>query len=98
MIAAFGGLATGLGALWRARGDQAAALTEVALNLVKPLQTRIDSLEAEVRLLRTENAQLREEIHTLRIENHILRDGVRRLAAQIQSLGHTPVWTPEDEA
>ena len=91
------GIATAVAAYRKAGMDEAQVLANTALHLVEPLNRRLTKLEAEIETLREENRVLRLQIHELQVENRLLRDGVKRLAAQVESLGHKPVWRPEDD-
>lgn len=67
------------------RADAADTLTEAALTLVQPLQSRITQLEGEALSARSELGVLREQVNKLQFAVRVLTRTLDRWRAAIQS-------------
>lgn len=65
-------------------------LSMISLQLVEPLDARINEMENEMVALRAEIVEMRSEI--IRLEG-----GVNVLRGQIFQLGATPIWPPKTD-
>lgn len=95
LIIAVVGAATGLLA-WRT--SSAKDISEALQNAVatcKDLQVQMDEEREKRRMQGIKLIELAAEIAELKKENAILRDGINRLLGQLMSMGHDPVWKPE---
>lgn len=81
-------------AIWDAKksgGDSASKLTQHALSLIKPYQEEIERLSAYKEKTEVRLEQIESRIEELEAENKHLVNVVRRLSAQLVSLGYRPV-------
>ncbi len=83
---------------WRASSakDLSEALKQ-AVATCKDLQDQMDDERAKRRKQGQKLIELAAEIAELKKENAVLRDGINRLLGQLMSMGHEPVWKPEEE-
>lgn len=58
------------------------------------LRERLAAVEAENKELATENEQLQQQFDELREILHMVLEGCNRLCAQLERLGHEPVFDP----
>lgn len=97
-------LLTAWGNRGKNKSDAATALSDAALRLVAPLQTRIDQLEARATLqdreIQRQAAELNrrdQQILAMTKELAELHAGVRLLTYQVTALGQQPLFKLPDE-
>jgi hypothetical protein len=81
-------------AMWDAKksgGDSASKLTQHALSLIKPYQEEIERLSVYKEKTEVRLEQIESRIEELETENKHLVNVVRRLSAQLVSLGYKPI-------
>ena len=85
------------------KADTSDVLGDMALSLIIPFRERVDELVSERDDLRTawqdldrQLDELQADFRQLKREYDELLIGAKRLAAQVESMGGTPVCDPED--
>jgi predicted RNase H-like nuclease (RuvC/YqgF family) len=87
-------IAAVLGGLIGARARTVNEISEAAHRLLKPLNTRIATLEANYKKLRTDYDQLEREVGRFKDVIRMLYRGIEALLHQLHDACITPSWTP----
>ena len=89
VAAGLGAVISGLFLRRKNNADAAQSVSDAAVNLIAPLNARIDDVEKD---------QARVKKMLTRAMNRIayLMGGIAQLTKQITDAGHKPSWTPDD--
>lgn len=87
--------------LWRSQRDKTRAeaadvITDSSLKIVKRMERRVCELEVDMEQQRANSAAQAIQIVNLNRLVDDLRRGANRVIGQLVSLGHEPVWRPEE--